>query len=50
VRWEDALIIGLNSDASVRQLKGEGRPVISEREPRGNSRGFGMCGCRGDLR
>ena len=28
----DALIIGLNSDASVRQLKGEGRPVISERE------------------
>src|SRR5260370_42285117 len=28
----DALIIGLNSDASVQQLKGEGRPVISERE------------------
>ncbi len=28
----DALIVGLNSDASVRQLKGEGRPVISERE------------------
>ena len=28
----DALIIGLNSDASVRQLKGEGRPVISELE------------------
>jgi D-beta-D-heptose 7-phosphate kinase/D-beta-D-heptose 1-phosphate adenosyltransferase len=28
----DALIIGLNSDASVRQLKGEGRPVIPERE------------------
>jgi rfaE bifunctional protein nucleotidyltransferase chain/domain len=28
----DALIIGLNSDASVRQLKGEGRPVIAERE------------------
>jgi D-beta-D-heptose 7-phosphate kinase/D-beta-D-heptose 1-phosphate adenosyltransferase len=26
------LIVGLNSDASVRQLKGEGRPVISERE------------------
>ena len=28
----DVLIVGLNSDASVRQLKGEGRPVIQERE------------------
>jgi D-beta-D-heptose 7-phosphate kinase/D-beta-D-heptose 1-phosphate adenosyltransferase len=28
----DVLIIGLNSDASVRQLKGPGRPVIPERE------------------
>jgi D-beta-D-heptose 7-phosphate kinase/D-beta-D-heptose 1-phosphate adenosyltransferase len=28
----DALVVGLNSDASVRQLKGEGRPVIPERE------------------
>jgi D-beta-D-heptose 7-phosphate kinase/D-beta-D-heptose 1-phosphate adenosyltransferase len=28
----DALVIGLNSDASVRQLKGEGRPVIAEGE------------------
>jgi rfaE bifunctional protein nucleotidyltransferase chain/domain len=28
----DVLIVGLNSDASVRQLKGEGRPVINERE------------------
>jgi rfaE bifunctional protein nucleotidyltransferase chain/domain len=28
----DALIVGLNSDGSVRQLKGEGRPVIPERE------------------
>jgi rfaE bifunctional protein nucleotidyltransferase chain/domain len=28
----DVLIVGLNSDASVRQLKGEGRPVIAERE------------------
>ncbi len=28
----DALIVGLNSDASVRQLKGEGRPVMAERE------------------
>jgi rfaE bifunctional protein nucleotidyltransferase chain/domain len=28
----DTLVIGLNSDASVRQLKGEGRPVIAEQE------------------
>jgi len=28
----DVLIVGLNSDASVRQLKGEGRPVIPELE------------------
>jgi len=28
----DALIVGLNSDASVRQLKGQGRPIIAERE------------------
>lgn len=28
----DVLIVGLNSDASVRQLKGAGRPVLPERE------------------
>jgi rfaE bifunctional protein nucleotidyltransferase chain/domain len=28
----DALVVGLNSDASVRQLKGVGRPVVSEQE------------------
>jgi rfaE bifunctional protein nucleotidyltransferase chain/domain len=28
----DALLVGLNGDASVRQLKGEGRPVNSENE------------------
>jgi rfaE bifunctional protein nucleotidyltransferase chain/domain len=28
----DALIVGLNSDASVRELKGPGRPVLPERE------------------
>jgi D-beta-D-heptose 7-phosphate kinase/D-beta-D-heptose 1-phosphate adenosyltransferase len=28
----DALIVGINSDASVRRLKGETRPVRSERE------------------
>jgi len=28
----DVLIVGLNSDSSVRQLKGQGRPVIPERE------------------
>lgn len=28
----DALIVGLNSDASVRELKGVGRPVVCEQE------------------
>ncbi len=28
----DVLIVGLNSDASVKQLKGEGRPLLPERE------------------
>jgi D-beta-D-heptose 7-phosphate kinase/D-beta-D-heptose 1-phosphate adenosyltransferase len=28
----DILIVGLNSDNSVRQLKGEGRPLLPERE------------------
>ena len=28
----DALIVAINSDSSVRQLKGPGRPVIPERE------------------
>ncbi|HVM75201.1 MAG TPA: D-glycero-beta-D-manno-heptose 1-phosphate adenylyltransferase [Candidatus Saccharimonadales bacterium] len=28
----DALIVGINSDESVRSLKGEGRPVIPEQE------------------
>ena len=28
----DFLVIGLNSDASVRRLKGEGRPIVSEAE------------------
>jgi rfaE bifunctional protein nucleotidyltransferase chain/domain len=28
----DALVVGLNSDASVRKLKGAGRPVLQERE------------------
>jgi rfaE bifunctional protein nucleotidyltransferase chain/domain len=28
----DALVVGLNSDASVRQLKGEGRPILPENE------------------
>ena len=31
-REGDALIVGINSDASVRRLKGETRPVRSERE------------------
>lgn len=28
----DLLIVGLNSDASVRRLKGEGRPILPEHE------------------
>ena len=28
----DTLVVGINSDASVRQLKGAGRPVLPERE------------------
>jgi D-beta-D-heptose 7-phosphate kinase/D-beta-D-heptose 1-phosphate adenosyltransferase len=28
----DALIVGINSDASVRELKGKGRPVVCEQE------------------
>src|SRR5215212_3520785 len=28
----DALVVALNSDRSVRALKGEGRPILTERE------------------
>ena len=28
----DALIVGINSDRSVRQIKGKGRPILDERE------------------
>jgi rfaE bifunctional protein nucleotidyltransferase chain/domain len=28
----EALVVGVNSDASVRELKGEGRPIVSEQE------------------
>jgi D-beta-D-heptose 7-phosphate kinase/D-beta-D-heptose 1-phosphate adenosyltransferase len=28
----DCLIVGLNSDASVRRLKGEGRPILDQNE------------------
>jgi D-glycero-beta-D-manno-heptose 1-phosphate adenylyltransferase len=27
----DVLVVGINSDASARQLKGEGRPILNER-------------------
>jgi rfaE bifunctional protein nucleotidyltransferase chain/domain len=27
----DVLVVGINSDASTRQLKGEGRPILTER-------------------
>jgi rfaE bifunctional protein nucleotidyltransferase chain/domain len=30
-READRLIVGVNSDASVRRLKGEGRPILDER-------------------
>ena len=28
----DVLVVGLNSDASVREIKGAGRPILSERD------------------
>jgi D-beta-D-heptose 7-phosphate kinase/D-beta-D-heptose 1-phosphate adenosyltransferase len=28
----DALIVGINSDRSVREIKGKGRPILDERE------------------
>ncbi len=31
-READVLVVGINSDASVRAIKGEGRPVMNERE------------------
>ena len=31
-RQADVLVVGINSDASVRAIKGEGRPVMDERE------------------
>ncbi|NIP59512.1 MAG: D-glycero-beta-D-manno-heptose 1-phosphate adenylyltransferase [Gemmatimonadetes bacterium] len=31
-RQGDALVVGLNSDASVRKLKGPGRPVVAEED------------------
>ena len=31
-RLGDILIVGLNSDASVRKLKGQNRPVVSQKE------------------
>lgn len=31
-KWGDVLVLGLNSDRSVRRLKGPGRPIVSEKE------------------
>ena len=31
-RQADVLVVGINSDASARAIKGEGRPVMNERE------------------
>ena len=38
----DVLVVGVNSDASVRSLKGAGRPVISEIGSRGDAGGTGV--------
>jgi D-beta-D-heptose 7-phosphate kinase/D-beta-D-heptose 1-phosphate adenosyltransferase len=34
-RLGDLLVVGLNSDASVRRLKGEGRPVVTQEDRAG---------------
>jgi len=31
-KFGDILVVGLNSDTSVRQLKGDGRPIVSEQD------------------
>lgn len=31
-KFGDVLVVGLNSDSSVRQLKGEGRPIVPEQD------------------
>ena len=46
----DALVVGVNSDRSVRANKGETRPMMPEQRARGDSRGAGVRGRGGDLR
>jgi D-beta-D-heptose 7-phosphate kinase/D-beta-D-heptose 1-phosphate adenosyltransferase len=41
-RLGDVLVVGLNSDRSVRQLKGPGRPIVGQRE---RSRMLAALGC-----
>ncbi len=41
----DVLVVGVNSDASVRSLKGPGRPVISEIGSRRDAGGAGLRRC-----
>ena len=45
----DLLVVGLNSDRSVRALKGEGRPLVTETE-RAETIGPSRCRPRGGLR
>ena len=40
----DVLVVGINSDASTRKLKGEGRPILDGAGPRGAGRSG--CGSR----
>ena len=46
----DRLIVGLNSDASMKRLKGEGRPVQDEQRARRSAGGAGGGRSRRDLR
>ena len=39
----DLLVVAINSDVSVRELKGENRPLIPEDERAEMLAGFGMC-------
>ena len=43
------LIIGLNSDSSVKRLKGEDRPVNKESDRGLRTEQFEMCGCSRDF-
>ena len=44
------LVVGVNSDASTRKLKGEGRPILTERARATLVAALGGSGLRGDFR